>query len=332
MAYFDFSLNNGLPLIMTAGGTNASGHVFVAGRDDVVYEINGQYSMSISGNGIVNVSLTDMHALIFPNKANYSAWLYYATSWANSHGNCTNIRLDVALTRQGHGGWYDGNNSWQYAAGWKGGTGSSWVKYRYNVVEANCSGYSGDGIYHGSARTPSNMVFSLGQVNFSDYSGFWIGANLDCWEGGYEVWQYVPFPIIVFEEPMITHNTGHVDVCNKTMSVDFSMTSANQLAASGGTWELQYSTKSDFSNVIDLKKTSNTGSVTFEDVELAADSYYYIRGRIKVSDIRYSNWATTTINTQGHIPPADAIANDISETECYMLKHGTLVEGGLNGL
>lgn len=326
---FSFSLANGLPLILTAGGNGPTGKVFVAGRDDVVFSIDGNYSMTIDANNYVTISLTNMHALIFPDKANYSSWFYYATVWANNHGNCCNIHLDVATARQGHGGWSDSNPYWQYAAGWKGGKGGGWVKYRGNIVEPSCSGYSGDGIYHGSARTPGNMTFNLGQVDFTTTTGFWIGANLDCWEGGYEVWQFVEFPIIVFDAPSMELTNRVVNVCEKWMMYDVELVSNSPFAASGGTWELQYSTSSDFSNAVTYTQTTVTNSAIFANVDFATDSTYYLRARLKVSGIRYSRWVETTINTNGFIPPADAMAADLTELDCYNFRHGVSVRGGL---
>lgn len=331
MASFSFSLNSGYPLILTAGGTGPSGVVFVAGRNDVVFQIEGEYSMNINNNN-VTITLSNMRGLIFPDKANNSSWFYYATAWANARNNCTNIRLDVSTSRQGNGAWSDSNSHWQYACGWKGGRGGGWVKYRYNNVEASCSGSSGDGIYHGAAKAPNSMTFNLGSVDFNTTNGFWIGANLDCWDGGYEVWQWFDFPIIIFDPPTISLGTPYVNVCEKYVELDISGSSSSSFASGGGTWELQYSTDANFSNAITLVKQTSTNSVSFEDIRFAANSYYYIRLRIKVSSIRYSQWVTTTYNTNNVLPSADLVANDLTEIECYNLRHGVLVEGGLNGI
>ena len=63
--YFEYSLENGLALIMTAGGATPCGNNFVAGRDDVVFKVWGNYTMTIDDNNYVTICLTDMYALIF---------------------------------------------------------------------------------------------------------------------------------------------------------------------------------------------------------------------------------------------------------------------------
>lgn len=346
MASFEFSLNNGLALIMPSGGSTACGRNFTAGRDDVVFQLTGEYSMTIDGNGNVTVTLYNMHGLIFPNKANYSAWFYFDTVWARNHNNCMYIALDVATTRQAHGGWSDGNAYWhQQVTGWKGGTGirgyDQWIKYRYDIVEPACageyvaSGCCNGGGYIGSAKAPAAQVFNLGQVDFETTKGFWIGANLNCYAGGWEQWQFVPFPITMFTAPNISVGNMAVNVCEEYAEADITLTSSASQAATGGTWELQYSTSSDFSNSVNYTKVNDTNTVTFDNVNFAINQRYFVRGRVRVSDVLYSNWVETVVDTTGSLmPAADAIALDISEYECNALEHGILVEGGLvpNGL
>lgn len=339
MASFEFSLNNGLALIMPAGGGTACGQNFTAGVNDAVFKVTGNIDMQITDGGEVIIYLNNIHGLIFANKANYSSWLYYDTLWARAHGNCMHIWMDAALSRQGHGGWYDGNAAWQYGAGWKGGTGirgyDQWIKYRYDIVEGDCAGeYVGtnccaSGAYIGSAKNLNSMTFNLGRVDFATTKGFWLGANLDCYEGGWEQWQYIEFPVIVFAAPTISAEVTDVDICEETAGIAIDLESNNSLAASGGTWEIQYSTDPSFANAVTSSKVVNTPYVSFEDITITPNVRYYIRGRLKVSSIRYSNWASTSIIANGVIPRADAMASDIVEGECHNLKHGYLVEGGI---
>ena len=339
MASFEFSLENGLALIMPAGGSTACGMNFSAGVNDAVWKVVGDYEMTIDQNGNVTVCLRNMKGWIFPNKANYSNWFYYDTPWARAHNNCAHIWLDVANSRQAHGGWYDGNSAWQYGAGWKGGTGingyDQWIKYRGDIVEGDCAGeYTGYGCcgagsYVGSAKLFPDRCFNLGIVDFNTQKGFWIGANLDIYEGGWEQWQYVPFPIIVFEAPLISIDSEVLNICEEYATVSVHISSASPSAATGGTWEMQIADNAEFKNPMTYTKVNGENHVDFDNVKLFANKQYYIRGRIKVSDILYSQWATTTYTVQAEIPSFTAMVSDVTEMECYNIMHGICIGGGI---
>ena len=339
MASYQFSLENGQALIMPAGGSTPCGNNFTAGRDDVVFKIVGDYTMSIDANGNVTICLSNNMGWIFANKNNYSAWFYYDTVWARNHNNCAHVWLDIALSRQAHGGWYDGNTAWKYGAGWKGGTGirgyDQWIKYRGGNIEADCAGeYTGVGCcgagsYIGAAKRLNNMCFNLGQVDFTTQKGFWIGANLDIYAGGWEQWQFIPWPVIVFDAPSLSIETDELDICGKYATSEVHMCSDSQFGQAGGTWELQVATKSDFSDAVRYTEVNNDRCVTFSNIKGEAGVKYYVRGRLKASDIRYSNWISTEYEITGEIPAADAVVADITEMECYELSHGGLVTGGI---
>lgn len=338
--YFEFSLENGLALIMTAGGGTPCGNNFVAGRDDVPFKVWGNYEMTIDDNNNVTICLRNMYSLIFPNKANYSAWFYFDTLWARSWNNCIPIHLDVGLIRQAHGQWSSGNkNGWQYATGYKGGTGirgyDQWIKYYGDKLEAVCAGeYSGidccgAGSYIGSKKKLPDLCWSLGKVDFSKDTGFWIGANLGSYEGGWEQWQFVPFPVIVFEKPSINITNEVIDICEESANVTFCLESAHSLANGGGTWELQIADNPSYSNAMALSKVSSGNIICFTDVRLSPNKKYYVRGRIKVSGIRYSSWAGTIYQSNVKIPNPTGMVDEITGSECFLIRHGYLVEGGV---
>lgn len=337
MASFEFSLNNGLPLIMTAGGSTPSGFVFVAGKNDIVFEVNGDYSMAIDSNNNVTITLNNLSGLIFPNRANNSSSAYYDTIWARNHNNCMSVYIDVALSQQAHGGWSDGNQYWQFMTGWKGGSYNKWVKYvnwsnagAYEPCVGTAVPLSASGPYYSSRKYANALVFSLGQVDFNTTKGFWIGANLNVWAGGYEKWQYVEFPIIVFESPNISKEITNIDVCEEKALVAVSASSSSSFATAGGSWIMQIATKPDYSDAREYSVQNTTNTVTFDEVEVTAGMNYYVRVRLKVSDIRYSNWATTTISvSKDDMPSPNSYARDIDEFECHKLRHGLLVEGGV---
>ena len=337
---FEFSLENGLALIMTAGGASACGNNFVAGRDDVVFKVWGNYTMTIDDNNNVTICLTDMYSLIFANKANYSSWFYFDTLWARAWSNCIPIHLDVGLSRQAHGGWTSSNTSgWKRAIGYKGGTGirgyDQWIKYRGEGLEADCAGEyvgtgcCGAGSYIGSKKKLPDLCWSLGQVDFNSSTGFWIGANLGSYEGGWEQWQFVSWPIIIFEAPAINVENEVLDICHEVATIDIVVSSASSFATGGGTWEMQISQNSDFSNALSYSTVNGSNSVTFSGIEIAAGTKYYIRSRLKVSSIRYSNWAETSYKTTGTIPDPSAMVEDVTDMECFYVRHGVLIEGGV---
>lgn len=338
--YFEYSLENGLALIMTAGGGTPCGNNFVAGRDDAVFKVWGNYTMTIDDNNNVTICLTDMYALIFPNKANYSSWFYFDTLWARAWNNCIPIHLDVGLVRQAHGQWSSGNhNGWQYAVGYKGGTGirgyDQWIKYRGDILEPSCAGeYTGSGCcgagsYIGSKKKIPDLCWNLGQVDFANSDGFWIGANLGSYEYGWEQWQFVPWPVIVFDPPTITITNEELNICEEYVDLSVCMRSDNSFAAGGGTWELQISQRSDFSNSMNYSKVTAGNTVCFDDIRLNPKTKYYIRGRLKVNTIRYSRWASTSYKYQGMIPDPASMVEDITDMQCFELRHGILVTGGV---
>lgn len=338
--YFEYSLENGLALIMTAGGATPCGNNFVAGRDDVVFKVWGNYRMTIDDGGNVTICLTDMYSLIFPNKANYSSWFYFDTIWARNWNNCIPIHLDIGLVRQAHGQWSSSNhNGWQYAVGYKGGTGirgyDQWIKYRGWDLEPSCAGeYAGTGCcgagsYIGSRKKLPDLCWNLGQVDFTSSNGFWIGANLGSYEYGWEQWQFVPWPIVVFSAPSITISNEELNICDEYVSASVCLSSSDPLAAGGGTWELQISQKADFSNAISYSKVTGNSGACFDDVHFDPNSRYYIRGRLKVSTIRYSNWASTTYKYSAKVPDPSSMVADITDDECYKMMHGVLVSGGV---
>ena len=338
--YFEYSLENGQALIMTAGGSTPCGRNFVANRDDVVFKVWGNYKMTIDDNNNVTICLTDMYSLIFPNKANYSSWFYFDTLWARRWNNCIPIHLDVGLIRQAHGQWHSQNfNGWQYAVGYKGGTGirgyDQWIKYRGWDLEPNCAGeYTGTGCcgagsYIGSRKKIPDLCWNLGQVDFNSSDGFWIGANLGGYEGGWEQWIFVPWPLIVFAPPTITITNEELDICEEAVSLSVCMQNFDPLAVGGGSWELQISQNADFSNAISYSKNTSSNQVCFDDVKLNPNTQYYIRGRLKVSSIRYSNWASTVYKYNGVIPHPASVVEDITEMECLNMRHGVLVTGGV---
>lgn len=338
--YFEYSLENGLALIMTAGGASACGNNFVAGRDDVVFKVWGNYTMTIDDNNNVTICLTNMYSLIFPNKANYSSWFYFDTLWARAWNNCIPIHLDVGLVRQAHGGWNSGNhNGWQYAIGYKGGTGirgyDQWIKYRGEGLEPSCageyvgSGCCGAGSYIGSKKKLPDLCWNLGQVDFANSNGFWIGANLGSYEGGWEQWQFVPWPIIIFDPPAINITNEELNICEEYVELSVCMQSGHSLAAGGGTWDLQISERSDFSNALSFSKVTGTSSVCFDNLRLAPNRRYYVRGRLRVNTIRYSRWAETQYQYTGFIPNPASMVQDITEEECFLVQHGYLIEGGV---
>lgn len=338
--YFEYSLENGLALIMTAGGGTPCGNNFVAGRDDVVFKVWGNYTMTIDDGGYVTICLTDMYALIFPDKANYSGWFYFDTLWARAWNNCIPIHLDVGLIRQAHGQWNSGNhNGWQYAVGYKGGTGirgyDQWIKYRGDTIEPNCAGeYTGTGCcgagsYIGSKKRIPDLCWNLGQVDFTTSDGFWIGANLGSYEGGWEQWQFVPWPIIIFDPPVIEVRNEELNICEEYVSMSVCMTDYHELAAGGGTWDLQISERADFSNALEFSKATGSNNVCFDNIKLSPNRTYYIRGRLRVSSIRYSQWAQTTYRYSGFIPNPASMVQDITDEECFFARHGYLIEGGV---
>lgn len=339
MAYFEFSLENGYALIMPAGGGTPCGNNFVAGRDDVPFKVIGDAQMTIDSNNNVTICLRDMKGWIFPNKANLSGWFYYDTLWARAQGNCLPIYLDVSTSRAGNGAWNSGNGHWQRGAGWKGGTGirgyDQWIKYAGDIIEPDCageyvgSGCCGAGSYIGSAKRLNDMCFNLGKVDFNATPGFWIGANLACYEGGWEQWQFFPWPIIVFDPPTITVTNEELNICEEYVTADFMVRSDNQFASGGGTWELQISQNADFSNALTYTQTSSFNNTIFSGIRLIPQTHYYVRARIKVSSIRYSNWATTTFKSTEPIPDPSSMVATITDMECFYLRHGILVEGGL---